>query len=496
MLANVSYRIKIPAAITVVIVLTEVVLTAILVSRAFLDARRDLESSAMNLSSVLARSLREPMLRDDIWGAFEVIRTPVAVRDPSNALQDAIVVDAQARVFAASDPKQFPTMTKISSISTDVQDALAKLSTDHKFVFEFPANDPARDVISAGMIFSDDGALLGQVVLLFDSGRFYARVRSTLLQVGLLSVPGFVILIVLGWLWGKRMAEPLSQLASAMPRIGRDPAARVIDDLPKASGDEIGVLASSVRHMLIELDRKEGLEKEVIAAERLAAVGRVAAGVAHEINNPLGGMLNAVDTLQMHANLDALTTRTLGLLERGLNQIRATVGALLVEARLDSPAMFPADWDDLRTLVEPQLTRKRVPLEWNNSVTEPLPLPAHQIRQLTLNLLLNASAAAIEGGRVRFDAACRDDALELSIENTGVEIPADRLGHLFEPFARSFTKGERKSYGIGLWVCYQIVVNLGGNVTVFSKAGITRFNVLLPIKSGQMKSCLPQSEFA
>ena len=81
MLRSLSYRIKIPLAITTVILLTEVVVTAALLWIAFSDARFDLEASARNLTSVLSRSLRDPLVRDDLWQAYEVIQTPLAARE-------------------------------------------------------------------------------------------------------------------------------------------------------------------------------------------------------------------------------------------------------------------------------------------------------------------------------------------------------------------------------------------------------------------------------
>src|SRR3546814_3123447 len=125
----------------------------------------------------------------------------------------------------------------------------------------------------------------------------------------------------------------------------------------------MGVLNQQFSSMLNELEAKEALEREMVAAERLAAVGKVAAGVAHEINNPLGGMINALDTLQTHGTPDKLTTKTVELVRRGLNQIRHTVGALLVAARLDASQMSPADWEDLRTLIEPAIRSEEHPSE-------------------------------------------------------------------------------------------------------------------------------------
>ena len=103
-LRDLSWRLKVPLAITAVIVLTEVVVTTLLVTRALADARRDLEATAESMTRLLARSLRDPLLRDDLWQAFEVISAPLAARRNDSPLQGVVVLDAARQVFVASDP--------------------------------------------------------------------------------------------------------------------------------------------------------------------------------------------------------------------------------------------------------------------------------------------------------------------------------------------------------------------------------------------------------
>jgi hypothetical protein len=114
--SDISYRVKIPLAISAVILLTEFAVTTALVTRAYRDARSDLEASARNLSTVLARSLRDPLVRDDLWQAYEVIRTPIVARTADNPLQDIIVLDVYGRVYVASDPVRIPVMTPVKAL--------------------------------------------------------------------------------------------------------------------------------------------------------------------------------------------------------------------------------------------------------------------------------------------------------------------------------------------------------------------------------------------
>jgi signal transduction histidine kinase len=482
-LADLSYRVKIPLAITAVILLTELVVTTALVTRAFRDARADLEASARNLTTVLARSLREPMMRDDLWQAFEVIRTPLAARTEDNPLQSIVVLDAQQRVFVASDPERLPVLAGIAALPEPLAAVVGRATAAARFEF-FALQGPAgSEMAAAGPVLADDGTRLGTVLVEFDAERYYRRMRSTLGELALLSLPGLLLLIPLGWYWGKRMAEPLATMAQALSRVGHDAPAAIAAGLPPASRDEIGTLAERARGMLDGLARKEALEREIVASERLAAVGRVSAAIAHEINNPLGGMLNAIDTAHRHGRPDAFIRKTLGLLERGLQQIRATVSALLVEARLDSPLVSAADWQDLHMLIAPQAAARSLRLRWQveEAAQARLPLPAHQIRQLVLNLLLNAAKAADEGGAIELMVARAPGLLAIVVGNTGAPIAPELLGRLFEPFVAATERDGKRAYGLGLWVCYQIVQQLRGSISAESADGWTRFAVSLPV---------------
>src|SRR5579864_961704 len=116
MLSNLSYRYKIPLALSAAIVLTELLVTIALVRVAVSDARHDLESSAQNLCRVLTLSVRDPMVKDDLWRAFEVIRTPVAVREPTNPLKDIVLFDAKGRVYASTSPRKEPVQSAVTTL--------------------------------------------------------------------------------------------------------------------------------------------------------------------------------------------------------------------------------------------------------------------------------------------------------------------------------------------------------------------------------------------
>ena len=484
-ISGLSYRLKIPLAITVVILLTEAVVTATLLSTASADARRDLEASARNLAAVLGRSLREPMLRDDLWQAYEVIRTPLEVRSPGSPLRSIVIFDAADHIFVASDPRRLPVFAGAEVLPESQRGLLTTVAGTRDFILESPDTTRDGSIVAAGPVLADDGTYLGSVLLGYDGRIYEERVRSTLTRLLLVNIPGLLLLIALGWIGGARIAEPMSRLATAMSRVGRDPPQIISANLPASGSDEIGALSMRFRQMLGDLARKESLEREMVQSERLAAVGRVSAVVAHEINNPLGGMLNSLDTLARHGKPDGMTRKTIGLLKRGLEQIRATVRALLVEARLDSPALTESDWNDLRELVQPQAAQSRIRLEWRIAASPVLPLPAHLVRQLALNLLLNATKACPQDGYVALNVNEREGKLYIEVANPGESPTSAHLERLFEPFVPVPQGSGAPSHGLGLWVTYQIAQQLGGSISVRSEASVTRFSVVLPLDAAQ-----------
>ena len=153
-----DWRLKIPLALTAVILLTELVVTAALVTRALRDARTDLESSARNLVTVLGRSLREPLVRDHLWQAFEVISTPVATRTADNPLQRIVVLDAAGQVFVATDPRRIPVASVHTNASVPVSPTKTEPSveTARAALLGFPTTKSSRLTMPPALVQRND----------------------------------------------------------------------------------------------------------------------------------------------------------------------------------------------------------------------------------------------------------------------------------------------------------------------------------------------------
>jgi signal transduction histidine kinase len=474
--ADLSLRWKIPLRVMAAVVGTALAVTAALVAREYDEMLRNLDAHAKSLARVLANTLVTPVLHDDIWRAYEILQS---ARDSASIAPELqadvlLVTDNEFRVFVATRPRDFPIGISLAS----QEGALARLraafvegKANEQQVVQ-PADSPNYFIMSPLVA---DGIPLGYVILGYSKVSFLPRFLGLVGRAVLVTFVVLAIIMPISWVWARRTGEPLLALADAMRLIPAQLESAQLATLPK-SRDEIGQLAEAFRRMVEELKVKEELEKQMFVSERLAAVGRLAAAIAHEINNPLGGMLTAVKTYQRHGSADPVAHQTLSLLERGLMQIRQTVSALLVETKTEDRPFEPADIEDLLILVESEAHLRSVAVLREGALTNPIPLPATLIRQILLNLLLNAVAAADEGGKVQLTVAARDGRLHLAVCNDGAHIPEERMAYLFEPFAT----GRPQGHGLGLWIVYQIVQQLNGGLTVESEPGCTTFTVEIP----------------
>lgn len=483
-----SYRYKVPLSLSVVIVITAAVLSVVLGWQAYRDLRGGLIAGAESLGRTLSRALLPSLLSDEVWSAYETVIAPLeGIEDGASPQRTITVLDAKGLIFVSTHPAEFPVLAPLASIGpsyAQMQRAIATQATRSAVQFEDRINDRLLVTVP---ILTDDGTHLGTVLLTYSESVFLPNFYATLTRVIASTLLVLLVLVPLGWNIGRRMAVPLTSLTEAMAQIGSTPRAKLTEKLYRGD-DEIGQLGRQFEHMLNEIEQKRNLEKQMIAADRLAAIGRLTAGIAHEINNPLGGMINAINTFKhrRHPDLE-VTQRTISLLDRGLAQIRDTVGALLVEARMESHALSPDDVDDIRMLVQAQVSEREIRLDWNNGLGESLPLPSTPVRQILINLLLNAVQAAGQSGTVGCSIRCDSRVLVFDIRNGGKAIPAEVLEHLFEPFS---LPGESRS-GLGLWVTYQIVQQLKGTIEVTSADAETRFVVRLPLPENVRYENLP-----
>lgn len=481
---NISLRYKIPLRVTALVIVTAFVLASTMVYRDINELRNHTVAHAFRMGGAMSDTVVVPMLHDDVWRTFEIINTPFRapqhpVPDQSAADQSAeyiLILDTANKVYVSTKPDRFPMQSDPATIEPlfgEILKKLPELRDLHPALVETARSD---DLFLLTPIHSG-GVLIGTLIMSYSKAPFTAHLYSLVWEAILITLLVLAVLLPLGLYWGQRMAAPLLQLSDAMNKI-TPTLPESSDIVVEESNDEIGQLGHAFKGMLVELKEKEHLQQQVIASDRLAAIGRLAAGVAHEINNPLGGMLNAISTYKRHGGQDPLTLKTISILERGLLQIKDTVAALLVEAKAKARFFDQNDVNDICTLVQPDIQAKHVNFTLKNNITDSLPVPSTLARQVIINLLLNAIHATQQHGHVRLHIHRDGNNLLIDVSNDGSYIPKDMISYLFEPFTSLNEKGS----GLGLWVIYQIVQQLGGLITVQSEPGETQFIVQLPLQ--------------
>lgn len=474
-LFDLSLRFKLPLWGGGLIIATALALSASYAAQSWENLNRDLLQNAEDIGRTTAHALFPVMLHDDVWDAFEVVSLPFTAHPGTPMTESLIVLDSAKRVYVSSRPQEHPLLSPLAALGPDFAALGLELPTTADAAI-FVHDSPDGQRIHVALPIASDGVRLGTLIVSYNKSLLWERFSLILSRSLWISLLVLAVLLPITAYWGRRMMLPMRLVTERISRIGSGE----LEDLDPALypyGDEVGQLFKAYEAVLAKLREKAVFEKEMVKSERMAAVGRLTASIAHEINNPLGGMLNAISTLKRHGSPDPVTTKTVSLLERGLSQIRETVAALLVEAKVKSRPLSASDLEDVRILVAPAAHKQGTQLAWAVELNDRVALPSTLVRQVLINLLLNAITAAGHGGRVALRAIASRDRFDLVIENTGEPMLPEQLARLFEPFTSFSESGN----GLGLWICYQIVTQLGGTISAESSPEWTRFTVLIPL---------------
>jgi signal transduction histidine kinase len=261
------------------------------------------------------------------------------------------------------------------------------------------------------------------------------------------------------------------------------------------SNDEMGLLAESFnemsRKMAADIESLRELNEHLIRAEKLAAAGTLAAGVAHEVNNPLASISSLIQILQAR-ELDTETREHLRLVSTQIERITHVLRDMMEFARSRPPQRVPLD---LNRVVEASLRlasfdKAFQSLHVTKALDESAPLipaDANQLQQVFLNILLNARDAMPEGGELYLHTRFEREASEMIVEirDTGAGISPEHAPHIFDPFFT--TKAAGAGTGLGLAVSYRIVTAHGGRIEVGPNNGRgTIVRVRLPEKAEEV----------
>lgn len=295
-------------------------------------------------------------------------------------------------------------------------------------------------------------------------------------------VPNLLLLLLVL----RTVSRPLQRITLTAVEVAKGAYGTEVD--LRKSNDEIGLLASSFnemsRKMASDIDELQRLNEQLTRAEKLAAMGTLAAGVAHEVNNPLASISSLVQMMRSQEGHSVETRERLNLISAQIDRIKQVTQDMTNFARSRPAARSEVDVNNvIRTALRLSSFDKAFQdLDVNTELGEGLPAvfaDEDQLQQVFLNLLLNARDAMADGGSLSITTTLEAGHIRVEIIDSGIGIDTESAAQIFDPFYT--TKPAGKGTGLGLAVCYGIVTAHGGRIDVAANSPSgTRFMVFLP----------------
>jgi signal transduction histidine kinase len=510
------------------VILSMVTMGLIITRRESMIMHRDIERQGRLLAETLAIPIMNDLLYERLGlveegGLIDNYVTGIFNKKEINLLYIA-VLDENGRVISHNDFNEYGrvyndpiTAKALASDSTEVQKFHDHLTYSAALDFATP--------LSIGK------KRWGTLKFAISLKELEQEVLSTILRVTIITIMMLAVSFAIIVLLSRRFIKPIVELAQIMERAGGDRLdVRVIT---KSGSDEIARLGQSFNQMIdrirdsnlelksthekllqfvgiienadermldVKVDIKGSYEitllcqsfnrmidrinqsnlelknthDKLLQTEKLASLGILASGVAHEINNPLGGLFNCVDMLEkMGGDLD-FRQRYLELLKDGLSSIENTVGKLLWMSRKGEN--IPQDIEikqalsDAFGLIEYKLKKSSISYKENIEAGLTVNLDPNDLQQALINLMINAAQSMAEGGILTINAFCKGSKVILEVSDTGEGIEKNDISKIFDPFYTTKAPGE--GTGLGLWLTYEIVHSYGGEISVTSRKNV------------------------
>jgi signal transduction histidine kinase len=290
---------------------------------------------------------------------------------------------------------------------------------------------------------------------------------------------GFGLLCALvGVLLMRRLLRPITLLTQHLQQ-GQEAAPLPMAEHQVLPGDRETVqLVRAYNRMAAATREREAMLTFMAKQEREAVLGRLAATLAHEVRNPLSGVITAIETLRKFGDREEVRAEALDFMERGMRALTDVTDAALTTHRpgLEGGRFGPQDLVDIRKLVAPEAKRSEVVLRVVSRLEAPVFVAGSEVRQVLLNLLLNAVAASPPGGNILLHCAVNEEHLHFEIDDEGGGLPED--------MARSLEHGTEPSgsAGLGISVTIRLLQHLRARVAADVRPGHgTRIVIDLPL---------------
>jgi signal transduction histidine kinase len=533
LLRRASLREKFVAVVSLVIISSLIIISGYLIKRQNEIYHYELEKRGEALVTNLAYNSEYGVIIESTGDLENLIKGVAMAED----VIYVAIVSADGRVLAETGTNIRQNTTQINThlgATTNENDSLENLHfrTD-KGVEYIELRYPIRTQKQA--VSRED---LGKVAGFDNTGTSYEKIGEVIINLGLenlkreisksqttsvlLTLMVVVTAIIIMTAFVRVITRPIESLVEMAEKISKGDMSKKVEIIWQ---DEIGQLAESFNRMIESLNKSqeevenynrtleekimertkelEGAQTQLIQTEKMAAIGQLSAGVAHELNNPLGGILGysqfALEKIESK-ELSELTTKDIESYKRYLRDIetqskrcKAIVQNLLRFSRTSQIIEFHElninnVLEETLTFLDHQLMMNQITLRkvYDNNIPQ-LQGNLGQLQQVFTNIILNAMHASRPGSSIsvgsRFLPSLGEfsGAVEVTISDEGIGISEENVKKIFEPFFT--TKEIGKGTGLGLSVSYGIIKEHGGEIKVKSKQGVgTTFSIILPLE--------------
>jgi signal transduction histidine kinase len=419
----------------------------------------------------LALALVDSIVREDVWQVFDVLDRS---RHRPGEIQpvETVVAGTDGFVIASSDPTAVPSQVKVPARYVET------LPQDRKIAI---AADAERAYVGREVLY--ENLRVGGIYAALDIAPLLAERRAVLWTLILTNATLTLLLAGAAWYIVARMMWPMALLTDYLERSHSGRLALIPDTVVARVARDYRRPFAALNRLAAGVAEREALDARLAEEERMASLGRLASGMAHEINNPLGGLFNAIDTLKRHDGDAQVRRTTIDLVERGLKGIRDVVRAALMSYRADRDdrLLRPEDIEDLRLLISPEARRRGVHVRWDNELRGEVALRATAVRQIVLNLVLNACQASPRDTSPSISIVTSPNAVVLTVEDAGPGMPPEAISLLTGTADRSAPIG--KGTGLGLWMTNRLIRELNGTAVVERRSeGKTLVTVSVPTR--------------
>jgi len=515
-----SLKAKILLSVIIVVVVIEVVFLILNMLSLSRQIRDKTEEEAFNLSETIRLSIRNAMIKDR-RDEYQRIIDDVAQR---KGIVEVRIFNKQGEITVSSD------RTKVGTVVDKKAEACYECHKEGEAKVRLPSDSKTR------IYETEKGSLLGLINPIYNESSCYPCHAKTTNVLGVLdttisledfekeraqiytrmTISGIVSIgilsLLLSLLLTRVVNRPISKLLAATKTAAHGNLDQTVSI---RSHDELGELSVSFNNMISELKRSrdaieewtqtlehrvqertqelQRVQDQLIRAGKMAALGELAAGVAHEINNPLTGVLTFSSLMLKKVGEDHPWKNDLEKIVQQTTRCRNIVKGLLDFARQRKPDK--KEWDihvlidNTLTLVENQARFQNIKISKEFSKYIPmLSVDADQIQQVFMNIIINAAdAMGGDRGTLLVKTALMNGIVEISFTDTGPGISKEHISKLFTPFFT--TKETGKGTGLGLAISYGIVQSHSGEIDVQSEVGKgSTFRIKLPVEklNGEM----------